>query len=290
MTELPPALPPHLYPALAPLPVPTAEHLVRQEYRRYRRVAPAKRPRPEQVWARVCERVSKARTVAYEYMHPFVMVDQRRSERGLARIFPSPDWLLDALASYTPEGKRNAEPTLDYWQKKGLLRRDKPRGLFDLQSVAALLVARIAEEEHQRNWLPSELAEEEPAWWCYAQAEPDAPVQPIPIPLPSSLPTTMILWTPWLGATWLSDAWSRIGALALRWAGTILHAQELQVWAPDLAQTITATRANLLIGQETIQTALVQEASHLILQRVAQQRHTETGNSFPTREKGNTHE
>lgn len=247
-----------------------------QEYRRYRRVAPSKRPQPEQVWCRVRERVSKARTVAYEYMYPFVAVDKRKSEGELLRTFPSPDWLLDTLATYTPEGKRNAEPTLDHWQQRGLLRRDKPRGLLDLESVAALLVTRIADEEHQRNWLPSELAEEEPAWWCYSQSRPDTPVQPMPLPLPPTLPVATVLWTPWLGATWVSDKWSIIGKLACRWAGVISTADELAAWDPDLATTInTLQRTSALIGQETVQATLVQEASRMILQRVAQQQHTE---------------
>lgn len=286
MIELPPTLPPHLYPTFAPLPVPLAEHLVLQEYRRYRRVTPSKRPTASQMWARVCERVSRARTVAYEYMHPFVAVDKKRRDQGLAHTFPSPDWLLDALASYTPQGKRNAEPTLDYWQKKGLLRRDKPHGLLDLTSVAALLVARIAEEEHQRNWLTSELAEEEPTWWCYSQSRPDAPVEPVPLPLPPTLAVTTVLWTPWLGASWLSDEWSLIGNLALRWAGNLSSEQDLQVWDSELAMTITASRTNLLIGQETVQAALVQEASRLILERVAQRHRIQTEDTFPEGRKG----
>lgn len=246
-----------------------------QEYRRYRRVAPLKRPRPEQLWASVRERVSKACTVAYEYMNPFVVVDKKRREQGLARTFPSSDWLLDALAAYTPEGKRNAEPTLDHWQQRGLLRRDKPRSMLDLNSMAALLVARIAEEEHQRNWLPSDLADEEPDWWCYSQASPSAKVTPIPIPLPATLPATTTLWTPWLGATWLSDEWSIIDNVALRWAGVVSSEQELQVWDRDLATTIKSLRTNPLIGQETVRVTLVQEASRMILERIAHRYQTE---------------
>lgn len=269
MTELCPALPYSLYPAFAPLPIPIAEHLVLEEYRRYRRVVPSRRPRPEQIWASVGKRVSKARRLVYEYLQPFVAVDRKRCEQGLSATLLSSEWLLDALASYTPQGKRNAEPTLAHWQQRGLLRRDKPRGGFDITSVAALLVARVAEEEHQRNWLPSELAEEEPAYWCYSQAGPDAAVQPLPIPLPPSLPAATVLWTPWLGAVWLSDEWSIIGDLAYRWAGVLSTVQDLQVWDDDLATTIKTLRTNALICQETVQRILVREASRIILQRVA---------------------
>jgi hypothetical protein len=269
------ALPYSLYPAFAPLPIPVAEHLVLEEYRRYSRVIPAKRPQPEQIWASVGGRVSKARRVAYEYLKPFVTVDRKRREQGLAGTFPSSEWLLDALATYTPRGKRNAEPTLAYWQQRGLLRRDKPRGEFDLTSVAALLVARIAEEEHQRNWLPSELAEEEPAYWCYSQAGPDALVQPLPIPLPPSLPAATMLWTPWLGAAWIRDEWIIIDQLAYRWAGVLSNGEELQVWDDDLVTILKTLKTNDLISQERVQAILVQEASRVILQRVAH-RHQKT--------------
>jgi hypothetical protein len=275
MVERSLALPYSLYPAFAPLPIPIVQHLVLEEYRRYRRVVPVKRPQPEQIWASVGERVSKARRVAYEYLKPFVTVDRKRREQGLASTFPSSEWLLDALATYTPQGKRNAEPTLAHWQQRGLLRRDKPRGEFDLTSVAALLVARIAEEEHQRNWLPSELDEEEPAYWCYSQAGPDASVQPLPIPLPPSLPATTILWTPWLGAVWTCDEWCIIGQLAYRWACVPSCGDELQVWDDDLVMTLKTLRANELISQERVLAILVQEASHIILQRVAH-RHQKT--------------
>jgi hypothetical protein len=283
------ALPPELYPAFAPLPVPLAQHLILQEYRRYRRVVPSRRPSPRQIWARVWERVSKARLVAYEYLHPFVVVEQRRRQQELPRLFPTAPWLLDTLATYTPEGKRNAEPTVDLWQQRGLVRREKPRGMLSLQSVAALLVTRIAEEEHQRNWLPSLLLPEEPDWWCYSQQGPTAPILPMPIPLPPTLAGTTLLWTPWLGATWQADTWRSIGLLALRWAGDIVSAHDLEEWDHELATTILRSQTHLLIGQQSIQTALVQEASRLVLERVAHQVDAHTAHPFSS-ESGEVHE
>ncbi len=279
MTEPGLALPYSLYPAFAPLPIPIAEHLVVQEYRSYRRVPTAKRPRPEQLWARVSERVSKARQLAYEYLEPFVTVERKRRQQGLEGSLLSSDWLLDTLASYTPQGKRNAEVTLAYWQQRGLLRRDKPRGGFDLTSIAALLVARIAEEEHQRHWLPSVLAEEEPFFWCYSQARPDAGVEPLPIPLPPALPVTTVLWTPWLGAVWLSEEWSLIREQAYGWVGPLSTPEELQVWDGDLATTIKTLRANTLTNQEAVQAILIRQAGHMILERVAYHSQTQTSAS-----------
>lgn len=288
LTERSLDLPPELYPAFAPLPLPLAQHLILQEYRRYRRVVPSRQPTPRQIWAQVWERVSKARLVVYDYLHPFVVVEQRRSHQDLPRLFPSSAWLLDALATYTPEGKRNAEPTVDFWQQRGLLRREKPRGMFSLQSVAALLVARIAEEEHQRNWLPSALPPEEPDWWCYSQRGPTAPILPMPIPLPPTLTGTTVLWTPWLGAAWLSDAWKIVGSLALRWTGDLASAHDLEGWDHELATTILTSQAHLLTGQQRIQAALVQEASRLVLERVAQHAYTHTASPFAS-ERGEAH-
>ncbi len=153
------ALPECYYPQFAPLPVPMAKHLIREEYRWSRKKAETRRQTPEQIWATIEKRVRDARAIVYEYMNPFVIT-------GQPNPFPSTAWLLDTLADYTPKGKRNALQTVYYWQDKGLLRRDRPRGHLDPTNVAAFLVARIAEKEHQRNWLPAKLEKNEPYWWC----------------------------------------------------------------------------------------------------------------------------
>lgn len=116
--------PSRLYPAFAPLPVPMANHLLAQQSQQYRH-RPLKRPADQEMIQEVLDRIIRARIIIYEYMYPFILADQKRQQRGATRTFPEPDWLLDTLAQYTPHRKKNDISTLDYWQKKGLLRREK---------------------------------------------------------------------------------------------------------------------------------------------------------------------
>lgn len=265
------ALPAYLYPVFAPLSASMANHLVLLEYRLLRKRAVASEGTPQRLWKLVEERVRLARALLYEYMNPFVQVEQQRMRRGLSRRFPEESWLLDALATYAPDGTRYSPATLELWQKKRLLRRERPRGMFDLSSVAALLITRIAEGEHQRNWLPSALAEGEPDWWCYQQTGREATRQPIAIPLP--LPTknagVVLLSTPWLGAGWLSTEWHIFEKVAVRWSGSIASVHEMAQWDAALANEIVGWRAHSLLGRQAVQRVLLQEAGTLILERVA---------------------
>lgn len=269
MATLSLALPEYLYPAFAPLPIAFANHLVLLEHRLSRRKAVSRQLSPERLWKIVEERVRLARALVYEYMNPFVRVEQYRISRGLPRRFPEEAWLLDALATYTPDGTRYSPATIELWQKKRLLRREKPRGMFELDSIAALLITRIAEGEHQRSWLPSELSTEEPLWWCYEQSGLDAARRPVALPL-STMPTeTSLLSTPWLGASWLSQEWRVFHNVALRWNGHISSLQELEQWDPELAKEIAQWRSHILLGRSIVQETLLREASSLILERAA---------------------
>jgi len=260
--------PAHLYPACAPLPAPMADHLLLLERRRYRH-RPAQRPDDQEMARIVLTRIKRARTLVFEYLHPFVLADQKRQERGESRTFPNADWLLETLAQYTPGQGGNAEATLDFWQKKGLLRREKTRGLLDITSVAALLVARITERTLQRNWLPSSLEETEPSWWCYGRVSPGMPIQALPVPLPSDLPSSMVLWTAWQGAIW-DGTWRTVGeAFLCRWAGSpSLH--DLSLWQQDLPRKIQAVQHDSFFGRPPVQAVLLQEARSDVLLDIAQ--------------------
>jgi len=255
------ALPECYYPQFAPLPVPMAKHLIREEYRWSRKKAETRRQTPEQIWATIEKRVRDARAIVYEYMNPFVIT-------GQPDPFPSTTWLLDTLAGYTPEGKRNALQTVYYWQGKGLLRRDRPGGHLDPTNVAAFLTARIAEKEHQRNWLPAKLEKNEPYWWCYSQKGPDASIEYTPLPLPANLPPATFLWTPWIGAPWFSKEWQVFGDKAARWAGVISYEQEIKVWDDDTAMKIVGLRDEGFVKEEDIR-SMIQGASQMILKRLA---------------------
>jgi hypothetical protein len=245
-----------------------ADHLLLLEQRRYRH-RPAQRPANHEMAHSVLERISQARTLVFEYLHPFVTADQKRQEHGESRSFPTVDWLLETLSQYTPGQIGNAEATLDYWQKRGLLRREKTRGLLAITSVAALLVARLAEETLQRNWLPSSLEETEPSWWCYGRPSPDMPIQAIPIPLSSDLPSSMALWTPWRGAIW-DGTWRLLGETFLyRWANSP-SLQDLLLWQQELPQKIQAVQHDSLFGRPSVQMVLVQEARSEVLFDITQ--------------------
>lgn len=267
MPTEPLVFPPTLYPALAPLAVPMANHLLLLEERKYQRRL-SKRPEDAVMIQTVLERISRSRTLVYEYMNPFVAADKRRQERGTSRTFPNPEWLLETLSQYTPGPVRNSEATLDYWQKKGLLRRERTRGLLEVTSIAALLVARLAQGTLQRNWLPSSLEDTEPYWWCYGRVSPDAPIQAIPVPLPPALPPAMALCTPWRGAIW-ENHWRIIGDEYLyRWADSP-SAQDLLVWQEDLPRKIEAAQQDTLFGRPAVQLALIQEVRGDVLFDIA---------------------
>lgn len=270
MSRIPIVFPSRLYPAFAPLPVPIANHLLLLQERQYRR-RPSMRPSSEEMIQTVLENIRRARALVYEYLRPFVLADKKRQQRGESRTFPQAEWLLETLAQYTPGLVRNSVETLDFWQKKGLLRREKTRGLLEITSVAALLMARLAEGKLQRNWLPSLLEADEPHWWCYGRISPDASLQTVPIPIPPSFPASTVVWTPWYGATWEEEQWQIVvgGEYLYRWADSPSTA-DLLIWDEELPGKILACQHDSLFGRPSVQKVLLQEARYDVLTRVVQ--------------------
>jgi hypothetical protein len=211
----------------------------------------------------------RARTLVYEYVHPFIVADKKWYERGEGRSFPTPEWVLETLAEYTPNQKKNDVATLDYWQKKGLLRREKTRGLLDISSVATLLIVRLAEGIHQRNWLPTSIKPEEPWWWCYGQRHPGAFIQPLPFPLPAALPASFVLWTPWRGAIWEQEWQLHRDGNLYRWANSP-ELEDLLVWDSQLLAEIHHRADHPLFGRPAVQSVLLEEARHLVLTDIIQ--------------------
>lgn len=268
MSSIPMVFPSHLHPAFAPLSVPMANHLLLLQVREYRR-RPSMRPTSEEMMQTVLEKICQARTLVYEYVRPFVLADKKRQLRGENRIFPQAEWLLETLAHYTPGLLRNSTETLDFWQKRGLLRREKTRGLFEMTSVAALLIARLAEGKLKRNWLPSVLEADEPSWWCYGRSSPDAPLQAIPVPISLSLPASTVVWTPWQGAIWEEGQWQIVvgGDDLYRWAGSPSLA-DLLIWDEELPGKIVASQQDAFFRRPSVQAVFLQEARKDILARV----------------------
>jgi hypothetical protein len=268
VSGIPLVFPSRLYPAFAPLAVPIANHLLLLQQRQYRRRT-SRRPAPEEMMQAVLEKVAWARNLVYDYLRPFVMADKKRQQRGESRIFPRAAWLLETLVQYTPGLVRNSVETLDFWQKRALLRREKTRGLLEITSVAALLIARLAEEKLQRNWLPSSLEADEPHWWCYGRAAPDAPLQAIPVPIPTSSPPSLLVWTPWQGALWEDEQWQIIvgGDGLYRWANSP-SATAMLPWDEELPTKILAVQDDPLFGRPSVQEVLLQEVRYDVLTRV----------------------
>lgn len=137
-------------------------------------------------------------------------------------------------------GHDQAASTLRAWVSRHLLARVSS-GKPEPSCAAAILIMRsLMPREHQRDWLPSAMASDEPRWWCWRQDAPDAQPQPCPIPLPSDLPKAAILWTPWQGAAWC-EPWQAIEGGAARWAG-VPTLTEVNQWSIVL-ETMPADNA-----------------------------------------------
>ncbi|MGB8346629.1 MAG: hypothetical protein WCD86_17210 [Ktedonobacteraceae bacterium] len=207
---------PETWPLYAPLPRPFLLHLYKRGQHRL----------PGQTLA---QQIQLARTATYTIFDPFVRGHGLTSQ-----------WVLNFLTMQTPDKSAVSTGTLSLWRERGLV-RDRERGHPDPQNAAALLIARMI-DDRERNWLPLEMAPDEPAWWCWRQDSPGSPVIPCPVPLPADLPATSLLWTPWEGAAW--DApWVSLESLgAARWAGAsgkqhelALTREALAAWDPEVA-------------------------------------------------------
>ena len=226
-------------PGLAPLPLPMAEHLLKQQRRLLKKmVRTTSQDELEQGALALLEKhVQEKRQVVYALMDSLVQTEHVSREHAL-----STTWIMHVLSAHTPENRPVPSQTLALWRERNLLRY-RERGHPDLDNTAALLLARMV-DVRIRNWLPTTIGEDEPHWWCWRQDTPEMVPIPCPMPLPADLPLTVLLWTPWVGAAW-DPHWLKIGDLgAIRWAGAVsehrcvrwtISQQELQRWDPEVA-------------------------------------------------------
>lgn len=288
-------LPILMLPLCAPLSRPMVEHLVLLECQQYRRAVISSWPAREIVWNRVLERVQNARTDVCEYMDVFVQDDiKKATEEGVECAFPDDEWILEQLAAYTPANVRMTKKALEDWQARNILRREQPRGRWRLDDIAALLIMRIVNVTHQKGWLPSEIAPDEPRWWAFGKNAPSAPTQVIPLQGMETMVHPCLLWTPY--ATWDSQ-WQRVAGVSGRLHRPMKDANELEIWHTVYAQEIQeiaqrsafVSSAELRLSQESgtlivrpavqaavrasieqimqqIQTAMLREAEQLILE------------------------
>ena len=108
--------------------------------------------------------------------------------------------VADAMRALALTGD-TGRSVLSRWRGTGLLRPSTPRTRVWVDSVAGLLLTRTL-WPLERVHLP-DIPPTEPAWWCWRQDTPDAPILPCPVPLPAEVPPTARLWSPWAGAPWI---------------------------------------------------------------------------------------
>jgi len=235
--QAPSELPPSLLPALAPLSRPMVKHLLVRMARKH--------PQVKEVahWDTLLEQTDLKRRDAFFYMNSYIL---SQDDPHITTA-----WLLETLSIYSPGQKRVPSSNISHWAGRGVL-RIPTHGRPEPDSVAALLIARML-DPGERNFLPEDVKEEEPHWWCYAQTL-QGTTFPCPLPLPGDLPASTLLWTPWAGAAW-NPYWLKVGEDlgAIRFAGATLRQgrvewqvtqRDLEQWTPHLApQSIVSDNA-----------------------------------------------
>jgi hypothetical protein len=214
------------------------------------------------IWALFLQRVQEARMKAYSLMERVVKVYSPTREP-----YVPPGWLRRQLTELVPQAKSKEEPitgqTIWNWSQKNILRyiateesneskRSHGWGRLNAHISAGVLSLRLMDDTHERFSLPPTVSPEEPYFWAWSQSIPvrngreiiQQPWIQVPIPLPSDLPPTTLIWTHWPGAAW-DPAWVQIKFLgAIRFAGTTLDEhgnriyslskEELSLWDPTL--------------------------------------------------------
>lgn len=245
-----------IYPLLAPLPLPIAEHLLERFN--------DKKSTSSIAWDRLIKEVEQKRDIAFIYMSPFVETSQF-----------STGWFLETLAMHSKDKRLVPPQTFSNWHTRGLIRYEQ-HGLPDTDSAAALFITRMI-DLGKRKWLPSVMKKEEPWWWCWRQDAPQ--MQPVPCPVPlvsASLKPETLLWTPWAGAAWRPE-WLSLGSGlgAIRFYGVqkrgrhvqwTLSYEHLTLWCPSLSER---DYPHLLVRKQDIYKQSVEEMRLQMLQTLA---------------------
>jgi hypothetical protein len=220
------------YAAVAPLPIPLANHL----YRYFLRKSGLSVSETRFLFL---QKLAEVRT--YVYLHLDDSVCNLGMDVPYNRKF-STELLRRFLAPYTPSKREIPPSTYNTWLQRGLIRHSA-KGQPIPDSGAALAIARML--VGGTKVFPDSLSPDEPPWWCYVQQSPSSPIRQMPITSLSQLPPSTILWTPWAGASW-DPAWlllsSACGAIRFAGARTVHgHAfyevtlDDLLNWKPEFA-------------------------------------------------------
>ena len=225
------------------------------------------------------ERIAAPRQETYQQMLPAVKNGEFTT-----------NWMLSSISKYTPKkhpqnSKTISAVALSRWRESGLVHYQN-KNTPDFDSGAALITLRRLIPHRERGWLPTppksvsknHYFTKEPLWWCWRQDSPACPIVPCPVPLPEDVPTSALLWTDWLGASWKPE-WLCIGNLGCcRWARTTIRndrllwattEEDLEIWGTPISETYKkalrndvpltlhtlATSALLLLATERLEDA-----------------------------------
>jgi hypothetical protein len=231
-----------MYPLFAPLPGPFIEHLVHSMLQRNETFS-----LPEAIDRALLE-LREKRWVSYQFMNPFVRMYLKGGIKGSIESF-STAWFLNNLSINSPGKKKVPQANLTWWQKQGLLRY-REHGIPEPDSAAAFYINRLILIEKRKGFLPSQMTDSEPDWWCWKQCHPQSVPEPCPVPLPPDLEKGTLLWTQWAGASW-NKSWLLCGrdSGAIRFAGVTrspmdgnvrwhVSAEDLAGWEPKVVSLL----------------------------------------------------
>jgi hypothetical protein len=238
-----------LYPEVAPLPVPLAQHLYHYWLQQHQHDVQDEVDAQAQFLLEVQEK----RNNVYFVMDGFVR--NREHDTSPHRLRYSTQWLRETLGKYTPTAQPIPSKTFNHWVSMGLVRNTR-KGQPYPDSGAALCILRMSIEG--TRLLPHAMPFDEPLWWCYAQDTLEAQPRMIPITEIPRLPASAVCWTPWAGAAWdehwllLSNPTGSEFYGAVRFASaTTLHGStyynvscdDIVSWRPALQMSFTTDPA-----------------------------------------------
>ncbi|HEU5374781.1 MAG TPA: hypothetical protein VFV38_05035 [Ktedonobacteraceae bacterium] len=265
---------------VAPLSIPLVLHLLGETKEHLEQQIQQQDPRFLRRWISFEQQVWLARDQVFHLLSDFA---RSHPEHQTIRWFR--EQVIYLLRQRTSEETRTAlsNVTIAEWKKNHLL-RPPTKGLLEIDAVAAILIACLADPLARRqHFLPDHLAPDEPYWYCYARFSPSEPITVCPVPLPATLPPKTLLWTPWAGAgmevgtvTGEAAPWLSFGSQgAARWAGGrcitgkprwFLQVDDLRTWDPSLSEQDLRLLLHEGLREESLHTI-----AHLTLMRLAEQ-------------------
>jgi hypothetical protein len=225
------------YPFLAPLSSTMIQYSFQQRYQAHytqptipvlsaAQAAQLAQEQFQRIWTDYLTDFRSARHQIAEDMDGVVVLDKMRPIRKKEL---NPAWFRTQLSQIGPQekGRLISADAIDAFIKGGVLRKSS-WGVYEPESMAAVLLCRQLNQKRERSWLPSAIPRDEEWYWIWTQAAPDAPLRPSPYPnLPADLSPASLVFTRWAGASWSNVAWQRIGNLgAISFAGLLQAAHE----------------------------------------------------------------